>query len=149
MDQLNVMANSLRKPVTVLHSHQHLELGIHRSAPSSLLFSSSLRPLVVAEVCDDHAVQVLVAALVPILTLSIARLPVAIREPRILRRLAAPGAQPPLTRAFIAQRPVGENDGFELAPAAVALVVAQPRLVLAELKPPLDLWWCGWDGGNQ
>ena len=36
MDQLNVMANSLRKPVTVLHSHQHLELGIHRSASSSL-----------------------------------------------------------------------------------------------------------------
>ena len=99
--------------------------------------------------CDDHAVQVLVAALVPVPILSIARLPVAIREPRILRRLAAPGAQPPLTRAFIAQRPVGENDGFELAPAAVALVVAQPRLVLAELKPPLDLWWCGWDGGSQ
>ena len=89
---------------------------------------------------DDHAVQVLVAALVPIPILSIARLPVAIREPRILRRLAAPGAQPPLIRAFITQRPVGENDSFELAPAAVALVVAQPRLVLAELKPPLDLW---------
>jgi len=98
---------------------------------------------------DDHAVQVLIADLVPIPLLSIARLPVAIREPRILRRLAAPGAQPPLTRAFITQRPVGENDGFELAPAAVALVVAQPRLVLAELKPPLDLWWCVWDGGNQ
>ena len=99
--------------------------------------------------CDDHAVQVLVAALVPLPILSIARLPVAIREPRILRRLAAPGAQPPLIRAFITQRPVGENDSFELAPAAVALVVAQPRLVLAELKPPLDLWWRGWDGGNQ
>ena len=138
MDQLNVMANSLRKPVTVLHSHQHLELGIHRSAPSSL--RRPLRaPLVVAEVCDDHAVEVLIAALVPVPILSIARLPVAIREPRILRRLAAPGAQPPLTRAFITQRPVGENDGFELAPAAVALVVAQPRLVLAELEPPLDL----------
>ena len=88
---------------------------------------------------DDHAVQVLIAALVPIPILSIARLPVAIREPRILRRLAAPGAQPPLTRAFITQRPVGEHDSFELAPAAVALVVAQPRLVLAELEPPLDL----------
>ena len=88
---------------------------------------------------DDHAVQVLIAALVLIPILPVARLPVAIREPRILRRLDAPGAQPPLTRAFIAQRPVGENDSFELAPAAVALVVAQPRLVLAELKPPLDL----------
>ena len=87
---------------------------------------------------DDHAVEVLVAALVP-LSLPITRLPVAIREPRILRRLDAPGAQPPLTRAFIAQRPVGENDRLELAPAAVALVVAQPRRVLAELKPPLDL----------
>ena len=132
------MANSLRKPVTVLHSHQHFELGIHRSASS--LRPPLRAPLVVAEVRDDHAVEVLVAALVPIPLLSIARLPVAIREPRILRRLAAPGAQPPLTRAFITQRPVGENDGFELAPAAVALVVAQPRLVLAELKPPLDLW---------
>jgi len=135
------MANSLRKPVTVLHSHQHLELGIHRrSASSSLRRFPRYAPLVVAEMRDDHAVQVLIAALVPIPILSIARLPVAIREPRILRRLAAPGAQPPLTRAFITQRPVGENDGFELAPAAVALVVAQPRLVLAELKPPLDLW---------
>ena len=89
--------------------------------------------------CDDHAAEVLIAALVPIPILSITRLPVAIREPRILRRLAAPRAQPPRTRAFIAQRPVGENDRLELAPAAVALVVAQPRLVLAELEPPLDL----------
>ena len=69
-----------------------------------------LRPgvVVVAEVRDDHAVEVLVAGPVPV-TLAVARRAVAVREPRELRGLDAPRAQPPLLGALIAQRPVNKK----------------------------------------